>query len=133
MTNFAIVRDGTVENIVVADVIEDISPPDGTTVVPVDTDAEIGGTYDGTNFAPIPPPPPEEPTAPGAQMVDEAASRGKLAMLTAALTASEMAIFVTRRSIVAGSPFAEVLRLRLGITATQMASFIAAAAVRSEV
>ena len=133
MPNFAIIRDGTVENIVVADVIGDISPPDGTTVVPVDTDAEIGGTYDGTNFAPIPPPPPEEPTAPGAQMVDEAESRGKLDMLTAALTPSEMAVFLTRRRIVAGSPFAEVLRSKLGVSASAMASFIAAAAVRKEI
>ena len=66
-------------------------------------------------------------------MVDEAESRGKLDMLTAALTASEMAIFVTRRRIVAGSPFAEVLRARLNVSASAMASFIAAAAGRSEV
>ena len=132
MSNFAIVRDGTVENIVVADVIEDISPPDGTTIVPVAAGAEIGGTYDGTNFVPVPRPPPPPPSATGAQMVDEAGSRGKLGTLTAALTASEMAIFVTRRRIVAGSNFAEVLRGRLGVTAAQMANFIAAAAVRSE-
>ncbi len=86
-------------------------------------------SYDATP----PPPPPPEPTATGAQMVDEAESRGKLDMLTAALTPSEMAIFVTRRRIVAGSNFAEVLRSKLSVTVAQMASFIAAAAVRSEV
>ncbi len=86
-------------------------------------------SYDATP----PPPPPPEPTATGAQMIDEAKERGKLDMLTLTLTASEMAIFVTRHRIVAGSNFAEVLRGKLGITAAVMAAFIAAAAVRSEV
>ncbi len=73
------------------------------------------------------------PIASGAQMVDEAESRGKLDMLTLTLTASEMAVFVTRRRIVAGSNFAEVLRAKLGVTVPQMAGFIAAASVRNEV
>ncbi len=84
--------------------------------------------YDATP----PPPPPQEPVATGAQMVDEAESRNKLDMLTAALTPAEMAIFVTRRRIVAGSNFAEVLRSKLSVTVAQMASFIAAAAVLTE-
>ena len=66
-------------------------------------------------------------------MVDEAEARNKLDMLAAALTPSEMAVFLTRRRIVAGSNFAEVLRARLNVSASAMASFIAAAAVRSEV
>ncbi len=86
-------------------------------------------SYDATP----PPPPTPEPSATGAQMIDEAAAQNKLDMLTAALTPSEMAIFVTRRRIIAGSPFAEVLRGKLGVSAAQMASFIAAASVRSEV
>ncbi len=84
--------------------------------------------YDATP----PPPPPPEPRATGAQMIDEAKARGTLDMLTAALTPSEMAIFVTRRRIVAGSNFAEVLRGKLNVSASVMESFIAAAAVRSE-
>ena len=86
-------------------------------------------SYDATP----PPPPTPEPTATGAQMVDEAEARNKLDMLAAALTPSEMAVFLTRRRIVAGSNFAEVLRARLNVSASAMASFIAAAAVRSEV
>ncbi len=85
--------------------------------------------YDATP----PPPPPEDPTATGAQMIDEAKARGKLAALLAVLDASERAVFYTRRQIVAGSGIAETLRARLGINATAMANFIAAAAVRNEV
>ncbi len=137
MANFAIVDSGgTVENVVVADRIEDVFPPSGSIAVAADVNAEIGGTYDGTNFTPVPrppPPPPPEPSATGAQMIDEAKERGQLAALLAVLDASERAVFYTRRRIVAGSNFAEVLRARLGVTASAMASFIAAAAVRSEV
>ena len=95
-----------------------------------------GGTIPGHTIEPYdatpPPPPTPEPHATGAQMVDEAEERDKLDMLTAALTPSEMAVFLTRRRIVAGSNFAEVLRGKLSVTMTQMAGFIAAAAVRSE-
>ncbi len=97
---------------------------------------ERNGTIPGHTIEPYdatpPPPPPQEPRATGAQMIDEAKSRSKLDMLTAALTPSEMAIFVTRRRIVAGSNFAEVLRGRLGVSASAMETFIAAAAVRGE-
>ncbi len=136
MANFAIVDSGgTVENVVVADRIEDVFPPSGTIVVAADVNAEIGGTYDGTNFTPVPrppPPPPPEPTATGAQMIDEAKERGQLAALLAVLDVSERAVFYTRRRIIAGSGIAETLRARLGISAVAMASFIAAAAVRVE-
>ncbi len=95
-----------------------------------------GGTIPGHTIEPYdatpPSPPPSEPTATGAQMIDEARERGKLAALLTALTASERAMFYTRRRITAGSPFAETLRGRLGIPAVAMASFIATAAVRSE-
>ncbi len=98
---------------------------------------ERNGTIPGYTIEPYdatpPPPPPSPPTATGAQMIDEAEAQNKLDMLTAALTSSEMAIFVTRRRITAGSNFAEVLRARLGVSAPVMESFIAAAAVRSEV
>ncbi len=77
--------------------------------------------------APLP-----EPTATGAQMIDEAEERGKLNMLTNALTPAQMAIFVTRRRIVAGSNFAEVLRGKLNVSASVMESFVAAAANRAE-
>ncbi len=134
MANWAIIDSGgTVESIVVADFIGNVFPPAGTTAVPVGAGAEVGGTYDGTSFVPVPRPPPPPPTATGAQMIDEAEAQSKLDLLTAALTPSEMAIFVTRRRIVAGSNFAEVLRAKLGVTASAMASFIAAASGRTEV
>ncbi len=133
MTKYAIVNsDGTVENIVVADRVEDAFPPPGSIAIVADADAEVGGTHDGTNFVPVPRPPPPPPTATGAQMIDEADAQSKLDMLTAALTPSEMAIFVTRRRITAGSNVAEMLRARLGVSAAAMESFIAAASVRGE-
>lgn len=78
------------------------------------------------------PPPLPEPAATGAQMIDEAKSRNKLAALLTALTASERAMLYTRRRIVADSNFARVLRTKLGVTALVMKNFIAAAANRSE-
>ncbi len=133
MTKYAIVdSSGTVENIVVADRVEDVFPPVGTTAVLVGVGAEVGGTYNGTVFVPVPRPPPPDPTATGAQMIDEAKARNKLAALLGVLDASERAVFYTRRRIIAGSGIAETLRARLGIGASAMEIFIAAAAVRSE-
>ncbi len=98
---------------------------------------ERGGTIPGHTIEPYdatpPPPPPPEPTATGAQMIDEAKSRGQLDTLLAALSASERATLYTRRRVIAGNSIAEVLRSRLGVSAAAMASFIAAAAVRGEV
>ncbi len=97
---------------------------------------ERGGTIPGHTVqsydATPPPPPTPEPTATGAQMIDEAKARNKLAALLTVLTASERATFYTRRRIVAGSNFAEVLRGKLGVSAAAMASFIADASTRSE-
>ncbi len=94
------------------------------------------GTIPGHTIEPYdatpPPPPPPVPRATGAQMIDEANAQNKLDMLTNALTPAQMAIFVTRRRIIAGSNFAEVLRGKLGVTVVAMASFIADAAIRSE-
>ncbi len=97
---------------------------------------ERDGTIPGHTIEPYdatpPPPPPEEPTATGAQMIDEAESRGKLATLLGVLTASERAVFYTRRRIIAGGGIAEMLRGRLSISVAAMEAFIAAASVRSE-
>ncbi len=98
---------------------------------------ERGGTIPGhtieTYDATPPPPPPSEPTATGAQMIYEAEARGKLATLLAALDASEKAKLYARRRIIAGDDVAEALRTRLGVSVEAMASFIAAASLRSEV
>ncbi len=95
-----------------------------------------GGTIPGHTIEPYdatpPPLPTPDPRATGAQMIDEAKARNKLAALLGVLDASERAVFYTRRQITAGSGIAETLRARLGISALAMEGFIAAAAVRSE-
>lgn len=63
MTQTAIVRDGTVINIIEADPAEVKNLPDGDSAVAVKSGAAIGGTYAGGVFArpadppPLPPPP----------------------------------------------------------------------------
>ncbi len=96
-----------------------------------------GGTIPGHTIqsydATPPPPPTPPPAATGAQMIYEAEARGQLDTLLAALSASERAKLYARRRIVAGDDVALALRTRLGVSAANMASFIAAAAVRGEV
>ncbi len=134
MTDFALIDSaGLVVNIVVADQIGDVAVPDGQAILPVGPNAEIGGAHDGTAFIGRTRPPPPEPTATGAQMIYEAEARGKLAALSVALSAPEMMKLTARRRIIAGDDIAEAVRVRLGVTAAAMSSFIAAAAVRSEV
>ncbi len=123
-----------------SDIVLDLSAREAFRLDSVDYPAdwiERSGTIPGHTIEPYdatpPPPPPPEPRATGAQMIDEAKARGKLAALLAVLDASERAVFYTRRRIIAGSGIAETLRARLGISATAMEIFIAAAAVRSEV
>ena len=99
----------------------------------VEADHPPGTLYDGSSFSPPSPPPPPEPTATGAQMIYEAEARGKLATLLTALTASERAKLSARRRIVAGDDLAEAVRARLNVSASAMASFIAAAAGRTEI
>ena len=60
MANYAVVKDGTVENIVIWDGEAEFSI-DGATLVVADSNARIGGTYDGA-FHFVEPPIPE-PTA----------------------------------------------------------------------
>ncbi len=60
MANFAIkAPDGTIENIVVADRASDVAVPAGRSILPVGSNAEIGGTHDGTMFVKKPRPAPE--------------------------------------------------------------------------
>ncbi len=85
--------------------------------------------YDATP----PPPPLPEPTATGAQMIYEAEARGKLATLLTALSEPQRAKLYARRRIIAGDDIAEALRAKLGVGASAMAAFIAAASARKEV
>lgn len=52
-SNYAIVENGTVTNVVVWDGnTEDWQPPSGAQAVPATGDAVIGATYDGAKFTP---------------------------------------------------------------------------------
>jgi hypothetical protein len=60
MANYAVVKNGVVENMVVWDGVAEFSVPDAE-LIKATSDARVGGTYDGT-FHYVEPPRPE-PTA----------------------------------------------------------------------
>ena len=60
MANYAVVKDGNVENIIVWDGVQELSMP-GSELILADENTRIGGTYDGA-FHYVEPPIPE-PTA----------------------------------------------------------------------
>jgi hypothetical protein len=78
MANYAVVKNGTVENVVVWDGETEFFV-DGATLVVADSNARIGGTYDGA-FHFVEPPVPE-PTA------EEVARQAKLASVKSKLEA----------------------------------------------
>tara|TARA_R110002020_G_C16110791_1_gene759533 strand:+ start:687 stop:968 length:282 start_codon:yes stop_codon:yes gene_type:complete len=61
MANYAVVKNGVVENVVVWDGVTTFSVPDSE-LVEATADARIGGSWDGSVFAFVEPPAPE-PTA----------------------------------------------------------------------
>jgi len=61
MANYAVVRDGTVENIVIWDGVTEFSVPDSE-LIEATSDSRIGGSWDGNVFTFVEPPP-REPTA----------------------------------------------------------------------
>ena len=60
MANYAVVKNGAVENMIVWDGVRELSIP-GSELVLADSNARIGGTYDGSFHFVVPPTP--EPTA----------------------------------------------------------------------
>ena len=60
MANYAVVKNGNVENIIVWDGVRELSIPDSELIL-ADENTRIGGTYDGTFHFVVPPIP--EPTA----------------------------------------------------------------------
>tara|TARA_R110002110_G_scaffold361990_1_gene571667 strand:- start:1865 stop:2143 length:279 start_codon:yes stop_codon:yes gene_type:complete len=60
MANYAVVKNGNVENIIVWDGVRELSIPDSELIL-ADENTHIGGTYDGTFHFVVPPIP--EPTA----------------------------------------------------------------------
>ena len=60
MANYAVVKNGAVENIIVWDGVQELSIPDSELIL-ADENTRIGGTYDGSFHYVVPPAP--EPTA----------------------------------------------------------------------
>ena len=60
MANYAVVKDGTVDNIIVWDGVRELSIP-GSELILADENTRIDGTYDGAFHYVVPTPP--EPTA----------------------------------------------------------------------
>jgi len=60
MANYAVVKNGAVENMIVWDGVRELSIP-GSELILADENSRIGGTYDGTFHYVAPTPP--EPTA----------------------------------------------------------------------
>jgi len=60
MANYAVVKNGAVENIIVWDGVQEVSIPDAELIL-ADENTRIGGTYDGSFHYVVPPTP--EPTA----------------------------------------------------------------------
>ena len=87
MANYAVVRNGAVENIVVWDG-ETKFFVDGATLVVADSNARIGGTYDGA-FHFVEPTPPEPTAAEVQTAADKTSGHDKLVAL--GLTADEIA------------------------------------------
>ena len=61
MADYAVVKNGVVENIIVWDGVRELSIPDSE-IVEATADARIGGSWDGNVFTFVEPPTPE-PTA----------------------------------------------------------------------
>ena len=58
MANYAIVKDGVVENIVIWDGVTEFSA-EGSELIEATADARIGGSWDGSVFTFVDPPAPE--------------------------------------------------------------------------
>ena len=90
-SNYAVVRNGVVENMIVWGGVREFSIP-GTELIIADENTRIGGTYDGT-FHFVEPPTPE-PTP--EQLAHEAARQSALNKLSALGLSSEEIIALLR-------------------------------------
>jgi len=79
MTDYAVVRNGSVENIVVWDGVTEFSVPDSE-LIEATSDTRIGGTYDGA-FHFVEPPVPEPTAEQVAAAEAKASAIGKLQAL----------------------------------------------------
>jgi hypothetical protein len=79
MANYAVVKNGAVENMIVWDGVRKLSIPDSELIL-ADENARIGGTYDGT-FHFVEPPRPEPTAEQVAAAETKASAIGKLQAL----------------------------------------------------
>ena len=92
MANYAVVKDGVVENIIVWDGVAEFSV-EGSELIEATADARIGGSWDGKVFTFVEPPAPE-PTP--EQLAHEAARQSALNKLFALGLSSEEIIALLR-------------------------------------
>ena len=80
MANYAVVKSGVVENMVVWDGVTEFSVADSE-LVEATSDARIGGSWDGNVFTFVEPTPPEPTAEQVADAENKASAKSKLAAL----------------------------------------------------
>ncbi len=84
MANYAVVKNGVVDNMIVWDGVREFSIPDSE-LIEATSDARIGGSWDGNAFTFVEP----TPTPPTAEQVADAANKASAKSKLAALGLSE--------------------------------------------
>ena len=80
MANYAVVKNGVVENVVVWDGVTEFSV-EGSELIEATADARIGGSWDGNVFTFVEPPAPEPTVEQVAHAENKASAKSKLAAL----------------------------------------------------
>ena len=80
MANYAVVKNGVVENVVVWDGVTEFSV-EGSELIEATADARIGGSWDGNVFTFVAPPAPDPTAAQLAHAENKASAKSKLAAL----------------------------------------------------
>ena len=80
MANYAVVKNGVVENMVVWDGVTEFSV-EGSELIEATADARIGGSWDGNVFTFVEPPAPEPTAEQVAHAENKASAKSKLAAL----------------------------------------------------
>ena len=88
MANYAVVKGGVVENMIVWDGVRELSIP-GSELVLATADTRIGGSWDGNVFTFVEPTPPERTAAEVQAAADKTSGHDKLVAL--GLTDAEIA------------------------------------------
>tara|TARA_R110000824_G_C15184338_1_gene674105 strand:+ start:1404 stop:1682 length:279 start_codon:yes stop_codon:yes gene_type:complete len=78
--NYAVVKNGVVENVVVWDGVTEFSVADSE-LIEATADARIGGSWDGNVFTFVEPPAPEPTAEQAAETENKASAKSKLAAL----------------------------------------------------